>query len=190
MPPRRRSGSRRSRRLPQTPPDRHPINRRITAPEVRLISETKENLGIVPTEEALRRAQEAGLDLVMVSETARPPVCRIMDYGKYRYEVQKREAKARKNASQVTTKELRLRYRTDSGDLETKLKHAREFLENGDKVKFTMRFRGREIVYAQAGAAKLDAIVQALSDIATVDERSAPRGRVLYVVLAPNKSNA
>ncbi len=188
MPPRRKSGSRRSRRLPQTPPDRHQINRRITAPEVRLISETKENLGIIPTSEALERAREVGLDLVMVSQGARPPVCRIMDYGKYKYEVQKREAKARKNATQVATKELRLRYRTDAGDLETKLKHAREFLESGDKVKFTMRFRGREIVYAEAGAAKLNAIVDALSDIATVDERSAPRGRMLYVVLAPVKT--
>ncbi len=157
---------------------------------MRLISESKENLGVVPTSVALERAREAGLDLVMVSQEARPPVCRIMDYGKYKYEIQKREAKARKNATQATTKELRLRYRTDAGDLETKLKHARGFLENGDKVKFTMRFRGREIVYAEAGAEKLDAIVQALSDIATVDERSPARGRVLYVVLAPLKASS
>ena len=110
--------------------------------------------------DALSKAEEAGLDLVEVAPGAKPPVCKILDYGKFKYKEQKKEAEARKNRSETTTKELRLRYRTDVGDLAVKLKRAREFLAEGDKVKFVMRFKGREAMYLDLGKEKLDEIQQ------------------------------
>lgn len=174
-------------RRDQAPPDTHRINDRITAREVRLISEKGEQVGIVSIREALERAELVGMDLVEVSPNAAPPVCKLLDYGKFKYKEQKKAAEAKKKRSETTVKELRIRYRTDEGDLETKLKKAREFLAEGDKVKFSMRFRGREIVYMDLGQEKFDAIIERLSDVATVDDRSPPTGRVVYVVLAPAK---
>ncbi|RMD84136.1 MAG: translation initiation factor IF-3 [Candidatus Dadabacteria bacterium] len=166
---------------------RHRINRYITAKEVRLIGEDGSQLGVVPIDKALEEAEERGLDLVEVSPKENPPVCKIMDYGKFRYREQKKQAEARKKRTEIVTKELRIRYRTDVGDLETKLKKAREFLEAGDKVKFTMRFRGREIMYLDLGMEKFDLIAERLSDIATVEERSPRLGNQVYIVFAPDK---
>lgn len=173
----------------QQPPqaDSHRINKHIRAPKVRLISDSGEQLGIMPTREALERAEEVELDLVEVSPNTEPPVCKLMDYGKFKYREQKKESEAKKKRSEQSVKELRIRYRTDVGDLETKLKKARGFLEAGDKVKFSMRFRGREIVYQDLGQEKFQEIVDKLADVSTVDERSPARGRQIYIILAPQK---
>lgn len=166
----------------------HRINDRITAKEVRLIAENGEQLGVLTIRDALAKAEEVELDLVEVAPTAKPPVCRLMDYGKFKYKEQKKEAEARKKRSENTIKELRIRYRTDVGDLETKLKHAREFLAEGDKVKFSMRFKGREIMYMDLGQEKFNQIIERLADVAAIDERSPASGRQIYIVLAPKKS--
>lgn len=180
-----RGGFRGSRPLP--PPDAHRINELISAKEVRVISPTGEQLGVLSIRDALTKAQELELDLVEVSPQAKPPVCKILDYGKFKYKEQKKEAEARKNRSETTTKELRLRYRTDVGDLEVKLKQARDFLAEGDKVKFVMRFKGREAMYIELGKEKLDQIQQNLADVATVDERSPTSGRQIHITFAPAK---
>ena len=144
-------------------------------------------LGIKAVPDALALARELDLDLVEVAPMATPPVCRIMDYGKFKYREQKKEAEARKKRTETTTKELRLRYITDVGDLETKLKQAREFLAEGDKVKFSMRFKGREIAYLDLGRQKFDLLVARLSDVAIIDERSSTSGRMIHIVFAPSK---
>lgn len=167
------------------PPDTHRINRYIRASQVRLVGPDGAQLGIVPLEEALRRAEEAHLDLVEVAPNAKPPVCRIMDYGKFKYQQHKKEAEARRKQSITTVKELRLGYRTDVGDLERQIQRAREFLQEGDRVKFTLRFRGREMAYQDLGREKLMKVCEALSDIATVDGTPRMEGRMMSVVLAP-----
>lgn len=182
-----RRGGRGRRPQPQAQPDAHRINDKIVAKQVRLISETGEQLGVLLTAAAIKIAEERELDLVEVGGTAEPPVCKLMDYGKYKYKEQKKETEAKKKRSEVSIKELRIRYRTDSGDLETKLKKAREFIAEGDKVKFSMRFRGREIMYLELGIVKFEEIIEALKDVSTVDERSPARGRQIYIVLAPLK---
>lgn len=169
------------------PPDAHRINQRITAREVRVISDTGEQLGILAIRDALQRAEETGLDLVEVAAAANPPVCRLMDYGKFKYREQKKEAEARKKRTEMTTKELRIRYNTDVGDLDTKLKQARDFLDEGDKVKFSMRFRGREIAFQDLGQEKFKMLVERLSDVANVDEKSPLTGRQMYIVFAPSR---
>jgi translation initiation factor IF-3 len=171
----------------QQPEDAHRINDRIIAREVRVIGADGAQLGILLTAKALELAEQAELDLVEVSPNAKPPVCKLMDYGKFKYREQKKEAAAKKKRSETTIKELRIRYRTDVGDLETKLRQAREFLAEGDKVKFSMRFRGREVMYMDLGKEKFDLIVERLKDAASVDERSPLSGRQIYVVLAPLK---
>ena len=129
----------------------HRINFKIRCPEVRLIGDDGEQLGIMPTNDARKIAEDKGLDLVEVAPNAKPPVCKIMDYGKFKYREQKKEMAAKKKRTETETKELRIRYRTDKGDLQTKLKQARSFIENGDKVKFSMRFKGREAMYINVG---------------------------------------
>lgn len=172
-------------RRPQTP-DAHRINNRIIAKEVRVITDGGEQLGVMPIRDALIAAEQAGLDLVEVAPEAKPPVCKIMDYGKFKYREQKKEAEARKKRTEQELKELRIRYRTDIGDFETKIKHAREFLGEGNKVKFSMRFKGREVAYMALGKEKFDQIVERLADIATVDERSPLSGRQIHIVFAPS----
>ncbi|MFM1846984.1 MAG: translation initiation factor [Pseudomonadota bacterium] len=169
------------------PPDAHRINDRIIAKEVRVIADNGEQLGIMSIRDALLRAEADELDLVEVSPNGKPPVCRLMDYGKFKYKEQKKEAEAKKKRSESTIKELRIRYRTDVGDLETKLKQAREFLAEGDKVKFSMRFKGREVAYIDLGLEKFKQIIERLADVATVDERSPAHGRQIHIVLAPAK---
>lgn len=180
-------------RRPGVKPDAnetHRINDRILAREVRLISDEGEQLGIVSTREALRMAEEAGLDLVEVSEDARPPVCRLMDYGKLKYREQKKAAEARKKRTEIVIKELRLRYRTDVGDFETKIRQARDFLQNGDKVKFSMRFKGREAMYVNLGVEKFNEVAERLKDIAVVDDQSPAFGRQIHITFAPLKGKA
>ncbi|WKZ57496.1 MAG: translation initiation factor IF-3 [Bdellovibrionota bacterium] len=177
------------RRGPPPPPDAHRINDRILAKEVRVISESGEQLGILPTRTAITMAEEIGLDLVEVAPTSQPPVCRIMDYGKFKYKEQKKEAEAKKKRSEVVIKELRIRYRTDVGDLETKLKQAREFIAEGNKVKFTMRFKGRENMYRNLGIEKFEELIQRLADVAIVDDRSPPVGGQIHITFAPAKKS-
>ena len=179
---------RRSRTVREVPEEAHRINHRIRALKVRVISDTGEQLGVLETRKAISIAEERELDLVEVSPNTDPPVCKLMDYGKFKYKAQKKEAEAKKKRSETSVKELRIRYRTDVGDLETKLKKARDFLAEGDKVKFSMRFRGREIVYLELGLEKFDEIIEDLKDVAEVDERSPARGRQIYMVLAPLKT--
>lgn len=166
--------------------DLHRINERIIATEVRVIGENGEQIGIKPLQEALMLAKEQELDLVEVSPKAAPPVCKIIDYGKFKYHLQKKEAEAKKNQTDNTVKELKIRYCTDIGDLNTKLRHARKFLSNGCKVKFSMRFRGREKAFVKLGQEKLDQIVEKLADVANVDEQLSSNKSQMHVVLTPN----
>ncbi len=170
-------------------PEKHLINEKIKklrTDEVRVIAQDGEQVGIIPLPEALTLAQEADLDLVAVSPDASPPVCKIIDYGKYKYQLQKKESEAKKNRSETQIKELKLRYCTDVGDLNTKLKHARKFLASGCKVKFSMRFRGRERAFMRQGREKLDNVVEQLSDVASIDGQHTRSGNQLQVLLAPS----
>ncbi|MDW8215676.1 MAG: translation initiation factor IF-3 [Roseiflexaceae bacterium] len=167
--------------------DRLRINNRIRAREVRLIDENGVQVGIVPTRDALQMAEERGLDLVEVAPNAVPPVCRILDYGKFRYEQSKKEREARKNQKQVEVKQIRLEPKTDEHDLGVKAKQARRFLLDGDKVKFNMRFRGREIFHQEIGLEMLERMAEELRDISVVEQRPTMEGRVLTLLLAPNQ---
>lgn len=167
------------------PEETHKINRRIRAPQVRLIDADGSQVGIVPVEEALRRAEEAQLDLVEVAPTAQPPVCRILDYGKFKYQQHKKEVEAKKKAATTQVKELRLSYRTDTGDIERQIAKARSFLEGGDRVKFLLRFRGREVAYQDLGREKLMGVCDALKDVANIEGTARMEGRMMGVVLAP-----
>lgn len=184
----RRSGGK-GRRVKEQERDAHRINHHIRVPQVRVITDKGEQLGVLITKEAIRRAEESGMDLVEVAPEAKPPVCKFMDYGKFKYREQKKKAEAKKKRTEVSLKELRLRYRTDQGDLDTKLKHAKEFLEAGDKVKFSMRFRGREIVYLDLGWEKLNEVKAKLEDIAEVDDTSPPKGRQIFITFSPLKNS-
>jgi translation initiation factor IF-3 len=153
---------------------------------VRLIDENGAQVGIVPLRDALAAAEERGLDLVEVAPNAVPPVCRILDYGKFRYEQTKKEREARKNQKQVDLKQIRLEPKTDEHDLDVKAKQARRFLLDGDKVKFNLRFRGREIFHPEIGREILDQMADRLRDVALVEQRPLMEGRVLSLLLAPN----
>jgi translation initiation factor IF-3 len=153
---------------------------------VRLIDENGAQVGVVQLRDALIMAEERGLDLVEVAPNAIPPVCRIMDYGKFRYEQTKKEREARKNQKQVELKEVRLKPKTDDHDLEVKSKQARRFLLDGDKVKFTVRFRGREIFHPDIGVQMLEQMAEELRDVAVVEQRPLMEGRALSLLLAPN----
>ena len=144
-----------------------------------------EQLGVMSTYDAIRSAEEAGLDLVEVSPNSNPPVCRIMDYGRFKYREQKKEAEARKKRTEVVTKEIRIRYQTDIGDIETKLKRARDFIAEGNKVKFSMRFRAREVTHADLGRERFDFLVEKLVDVAKVEERTSLTGMTMHIVFAP-----
>ena len=161
------------------------MNERIRAREIRLIGEEGQQLGVTSPEEALARAQEVGLDLVEVAPNASPPVCRIMDYGKYKYEQKKKTGKSKGHAA--TLKEVKLRPRTDQHDLEFKLRNARRFLIEGDKVKITVMFRGREIVHRELGHKQLDIVKQMLGNLATVENPPRMEGRFLSMILVPNQ---
>ena len=165
--------------------EKHRINARISAPEVRLIDDQGEQVGIISLQQALEFSTEKQLDLVEIAPQASPPVCKLIDYGKYKYQLQKKESEARKNQKENAVKELKVRYATDVGDLKTKLRHARSFLSDGNKVKFSMRFRGREKAFVHLGKEKLQKIANQLSDVAEVYEQNF-RGRTqMHVVLIP-----
>lgn len=173
--------------LPVRPDEEHRINRQIRVPQVRLIGVQGEQLGIVGTEEALRLAQEAEVDLVEVAETAQPPVCRLLDYGKFRYSKQKKDAEAKKKQHVTQLKELRVRPGTDDHDLERQLKKAQEFLEDGQRVKFTLRFRGREMAHQSLGREKLLRVAGNLSEYGWIELEPRTEGRVMNLVLAPGR---
>ena len=160
------------------------INHRIRVPEVRVVSE-EEQLGVMPTHEALKLAEEKGLDLVEISPRAFPPVCRIMDYGKYKYEEAKKKQQARKRASTVETKEIKFRPKTEEHDMAFKVKHVRRFLEEGNKVRLAVVFRGREITHPQTGMAVLNRVVEMCNDIAAVETTPNMEGRRMIMVIAP-----
>src|SRR6266511_3212886 len=166
--------------------DRFRVNNRIRAPQVRLIDENGAQLGIVQLREALTLAEQRGLDLMEVAPNAVPPVCRIVDYGKFRYEQTKKDREARKNQKQAELKEVRLKPKTDDHDLEVKAKQARKFLLAGDKVKFTVRFRGREIFHPDIGREMLEQMAEDLRDVATIEQRPLMEGRALSLLLAPS----
>jgi translation initiation factor IF-3 len=152
---------------------------------VRVIGDDGEQIGILTTREALQMAQEKGLDLVEVSPTARPPVCRIMDYGKFKYEQSKRERVARKKQHVVHLKEIKLRPKIEGHDYETKLRLAREFLGERDKVKFTVTFRGREVAHPERGRNLLEKVLTELADVASAETVVRAEGRMLTVTLLP-----
>jgi translation initiation factor IF-3 len=153
---------------------------------VRLIDENGTQVGIVSVREAVMLAEERGYDLVEVAPNAVPPVCRLLDYGKFRYEQSKKEREARKNQKQADLKQLRLMPKTDDHDLEVKAKKARRFLMAGNKVKFNVRFRGREMAHPDIGRKMLEDIAEQLRDVAVVEQRPLMEGRVLSLLLAPN----
>jgi translation initiation factor IF-3 len=160
------------------------INHRIRVPEVRVISD-EEQLGVMPTHEAVRLAEEKGLDLVEISPRAFPPVCRIMDFGKYKYEEAKKKQQARKRASTVETKEIKFRPKTEEHDMAFKVKHVRRFVEGGNKVRLAVVFRGREITHPQTGMAVLNRVVEMCSDIATVEATPNMEGRRMIMLITP-----
>jgi translation initiation factor IF-3 len=161
------------------------VNHRIRVPEVRVIGADGGMLGVLQTHEALRMAQEQGLDLVEVNPKAEPPVCKILDFGKYKYEEKKKQAQARRNQSVVEIKEIKLRPKTDDHDIAFKVKAARRFVEGGHKVKFTVRFRGREITHPEKAHEQLDIILKAVDDVANVETRPMMEARAMSVVVAP-----
>jgi len=174
---------------PQRANDEIRTNRRIRVPEVRITSIEGEELGsinpVMSTFDALRMAEARGLDLVEVSPTARPPVCKIMDYGKYKYQQGKKIAEAKKKQVQVLVKEVKFRPKTDIGDFNTKINHLRKFLSEGNKGKITVNFRGREIVHVDLGFAMAARVAEAVSDIAIVDMAPKREGRAVSMILRP-----
>jgi translation initiation factor IF-3 len=161
------------------------VNEQIRAREVRLIGSNGEQLGIKPIREALQIAADANLDLVNVAPAAKPPVCRIMDYGKYRYEMQKKEKEARKNQKIVDIKEIRFSATIDEHDFQTKLRNVIKFLNDGDKVKLSVRFRGREITHADIGQRVLERVAQETSELCVVERKPKLEGRSMIMILSP-----
>lgn len=163
------------------------INEQIRDKEVLLIGENGEKLGIMSTREALQLAKEAELDLVKIAPTAKPPVCKIIDYGKYRYELARKEKEAKRKQKVIEVKEVRLSPNIDTNDLNTKMGAARKFLEKGDKVKVTLRFRGREMAHMSKSRYILDDFAEKLSDIATIDKPSKVEGRSMVMFLTAKR---
>lgn len=161
------------------------INEEIRAREVRLVGANGDQIGIKSRNEALEMAQTANLDLVMVAPNAKPPVCRIMDYGKFRYEQQKKEKEARKNQKVISIKEVRLSPTIEEHDFNTKLRNAIKFLEKGDKVKASIRFKGRAITHKEIGQRVLDRLAEQCAEIAIVEQKPKMEGRSMFIVLAP-----
>ena len=161
------------------------VNHRIRVPEVLVIGPDGNKLGVLQTHEALRMAQEQGLDLVEINPKSEPPVCKILDFGKYKYEEKKKQAQARRNQAVVEIKEIKLRPKTDDHDINFKIRAARRFLEAGHKVKFTVRFRGREITHPEKAHEQLDVILKALEDVANIETRPMMEARAMSLVVAP-----
>ena len=163
----------------------HQLNEEINDKEIRLIGENGEQLGIVSGEEALRTAEEQGLDLVKISPQATPPVCKLMNYGKYKFEQSKREKEARKNQHVVEIKEIRMSPGIDVGDFNTKLKNAQKFLSDGNRVKVSVRFRGREMAHTEIGRDLLTKFAEQCGEVANMEKAAKMEGRNMSIFLAP-----
>lgn len=163
------------------------VNERIRAREVRLINQNGENVGIVSVKEALEMARNCGLDLLEISPMANPPVCKIMDYGKWKYEEQKKQSEAKKAQKTIETKELKIRPNIDVHDFQVKMKAAKKFIEEGNKVKFTVRFKGREITNQESGKSLLNRVKDELGDIIKIDKEPLMEGRQMIMFVSPNK---
>lgn len=167
--------------------DEHRINNRIEAREVRLVDEDGSMVGVVPTREALLRAEDAGLDLVEISPNADPPVCKILDFGKFKYEAQKRANVARKKQRVIEVKEIKMRPGIDDNDYNIKMKKVHTFLTEGDKVKVTMRFRGREMAHQNIAMDILDRVRDEVKELAKIEQFPKMEGRQMVMVMAPLK---
>lgn len=161
------------------------MNREIRVREVRVIGPEGEQLGILPTPDAFKKAQELGYDLVEVAPTSAPPVCRIMDHGKYKYELQKKEHQSRKHQKSTQVKEIKLRPRTDKHDLEIKIRQVKEFLADGNKTKVTVTFRGREMANQEMGRTMMNSVMQQLMESGTIEYAPRMEGRSLIMIVAP-----
>lgn len=162
------------------------VNREIRAPQIRVIDDEGNMLGVMTVPEALRLAEERNLDLLEIAPTATPPTCKIMDYGKWKYENKKKAAAARKKQVVVSIKEIQMRPRTDQHDFETKMNHARRFLLDGDKVKVNLRFMGREMAHQELGMELMKKCIEFVKDLATVEANPKMEGKQLFLMLAPD----
>jgi translation initiation factor IF-3 len=178
------------RRFDRQPPERDPtrINERIRVPEVRLIDENGQQVGIMRTQEALRQAQDRDLDLVEVAPDAKPPVCRILDYSKYKYEQNQKQKAARKHQQQINVREIKFRPKIAQHDYDTKKGHVERFLKGRDKVKVTIMFRGREMAHPERGEMILNRLAEDLGDLAVIEQRPQQDGRNMTMMLAPQKT--
>jgi translation initiation factor IF-3 len=178
------------RRFDRRPPERDTtrINERIRVPEVRVIGEDGTQIGVMRTDEALRYAQERDLDLVEVAPEARPPVCRVLDYSKYKYEQSQKQKAARKHQQQITIREIKFRPKIAEQDYATKKRHVERFLKHKDKVKITIMFRGREVTHPERGQMILDRLAEELDDLAVIEQRPNLDGRNMTMLLGPSKA--
>jgi translation initiation factor IF-3 len=178
------------RRFDRRPPERDPtrINERVRAPEVRLIGEDGQQVGVLKIEDALRYAQERDLDLVEVAPEAKPPVCRVLDYSKHKYEQAQKQKQARKHQQQITIREIKFRPKIAQHDYDTKKGHVERFLKHKDKVKITIMFRGREVTHPERGVAILDRLAGELAELAVVEQRPIQDGRNMTMLLTPSKA--
>jgi translation initiation factor IF-3 len=178
------------KKFDRRPPERDQtrVNERIRVPEVRLIGDDGQQVGILKTQDALRYAQERELDLVEVAPDARPPVCRVLDYSKYKYEQAQKVKQARKHQQQITIREIKFRPKIALNDYNTKKGHVTRFLKGKDKVKITIMFRGREVAHPERGTALLEKIAEDLGDLAVVEQRPLQDGRNMTMLLAPSKA--
>ena len=177
-----------ARRPHNAPPTRETgprVNEKIRANELRLIGADGDNVGVVSPERAMQLAEEAGLDLVEISPNANPPVCKIMDFGKFKYETQKREAEARKKQKIIEVKEVKFRPNTDTHDYDVKMRNVFKFLENGDKVKITLRFRGREMAHQNLGRELLERVAEDTKEIGKVENFPKMEGRQMIMLIGP-----
>ncbi len=165
------------------------VNKAITAPEVRVVGHDGEMLGVLSTRDALQKAAEVSLDLVEVSPNAAPPVCKILDYGKFKYEQQKKKNEAKKKQKVVEVKEVQLRPGIDTHDLQVKCRNIQKFIEQGNKVKIAMRFRGREMAHQDIGLNLLKRIVEDFKDVVKVDKKPSLEGRQMIMILSPAKAS-
>ncbi|MDQ7815705.1 MAG: translation initiation factor IF-3 [Melioribacteraceae bacterium] len=163
------------------------VNQEIRIPEVRLIDANGEQLGVVPVKEAIKKAEEAGMDLVEIAPQATPPVCKIIDFGKFAYEQQKREKLQKKKQQVSVLKEIRLHPNTDTHDFDFKARHAVNFIEEGNKVKVSVIFKGRELAYTEVGETLLRRFIERLEDVAKVEQEPKFEGRAMQAILAPQK---
>ncbi|PWG61100.1 translation initiation factor IF-3 [Spiribacter halobius] len=167
--------------------DNRRVNEDIQVPQVRLIDQNGEQVGIVDTEDAIQRAAEVNLDVVELDPNADPPVCRVMDFGKWKFEQSKKQQAAKKKQKQIEVKEVKFRPGTDEGDYQVKLRNLKRFLDDGDKVKVTLRFRGREMAHQELGLELLERVERDLEELATVDQRPRMEGRLMVMMMSPRK---